>query len=108
MKKRTNTYILVDGHPLRCTDIGAWLRWLEHSHQERQVKKTQLGTVNVSTLFLGFDCNATADGPPWIYETTVHGGELHRRSWLCSTKEQASLHHDKIVAQIQEAESTRH
>ena len=63
-------------------------------------KKTEIGDLEVSTVWLGIDHN-WGDGPPLIFETMIFGGEsedCHRYA----TKAEAWAHHDELVRQLRE------
>ena len=64
-------YILNDErNPILEPDVIKWGRWFENI-SNRILVKTQIGDVQVSTVFLGIDHNFSEDGPPLLYETMI-------------------------------------
>lgn len=60
-------YILDEaGNPVQEPDILKWGKWFEKG--ERRVKRTQVGELEVSTVFLATDYQF-GDGEPILYET---------------------------------------
>lgn len=84
MPERSKYYILVGGQPVPC-DLPMWAQWFG-SGDQHMVKKTQVGDVKVSTVFLGLDHNYSPTGPPLIFETMVFGGKMDQEEWRYSTK----------------------
>lgn len=69
--------------------------------------RDEIEDVTVSTVYLGLD-HSFGGGPPLIYETMVFGtDDEHECQWRYSTKEEASLGHDKIVAAVRNKTFTR-
>lgn len=63
-------YILrPDGIAIPEPDLIAWAIWFEDSN--RVVRQDVVGTVLISTVFLGLDHNFTGQGPPLLFETMV-------------------------------------
>jgi hypothetical protein len=73
---------------LRFQDIG-----------ERIVAKTQLGDVEVSTVFLGLD-HAWGYGPPLLFETLIFGGPYDGEMDRYSTWDEATAGHERFVAAL--------
>lgn len=89
-------YVLVGHEQVLESDLHKWARWFETA--ERIVKKTEVGKLTVSTVFLGLDYQF-GDGPPLLFETMVFGGpdEVQERY---STWAEAEEGHDKIVGSL--------
>lgn len=91
-------YILDENkEPQPCQDILAWARWFNTA--DRRVAFTQIGDVEVSTVFLGLD-HSFSD-VPLLYETLVQGGEHDDEITRYSTRQQAEDGHAAICAEIQ-------
>lgn len=73
MTPRLRLYILVDGVVTPCLNALAWARWVEdHDHQ---VARTQVGPLEISTVFLGINHDFFGEGPPLVFETMVFGND---------------------------------
>jgi hypothetical protein len=77
--------------------------WFQKSNHLRIVKKTQIGSMTVSTVFLGMDHNFHQKGQPILFETMIfegpHDQEYQRR---CSSYEYALLMHQEGIKQAEE------
>src|SRR5216684_8998165 len=91
---RSRYYILIEGQPTPA-DVRVWAQWMEDCGEERLVNRTSIGSVGVSTVFLGLDHNFSKAGPPILYETMVFGGELNDCQERYSTQEMALLGHEE-------------
>ena len=90
-------YIL-DGHAtVECNDLMAWARWFETA--DRQVAKTAIGDVKVSTVFLGLD-HSFGGGKPLLFETMIFGGAHDEYQTRCSTWDEADAQHQAAVALV--------
>lgn len=68
----TAKYIL-RGHTPVPVDLMTWATWFEVA-SNRIVAQTDVGPVQVSTLFIGLD-HQWGNGPPLLFETMIFGGE---------------------------------
>ncbi len=59
-----------DGNPI-AADVQTWARWFNEV-ECRKVAFDTIGTLRVSTVFLGLD-HQWGDGPPVLWETMVFG-----------------------------------
>jgi len=59
-------FILNGRVPEACSNVLRWGRWFETA--DRHVAKTQVGGINVSTVFLGLN-HQWGNGPPMHFET---------------------------------------
>lgn len=88
-----------DGEPI---SLFAWAelfaRW-----PERRVAVTDVGEIEVSTVWLGLDYSFGRPGAPLIYETMVFGGDHDRESWRYPTWGAALAGHDQVVALVRDA-----
>ena len=90
----TTQYILRGKTPVPCDDLIEWARWMDT--RENIVKQTKIGTMFVSTVFLGLDHNFSGKGPPILFETmTFCDDEIDCQR--CSTWEQAEEQHHYAV-----------
>jgi hypothetical protein len=95
----TEKYTLVGQTPVPCEDLLKWARWFEEN--DRHVAETRvMGTVRVSTDFLGLD-HAFLGGPPLLFETMAfwpgEGGHEETRS---STWLEAEEQHREMVREV--------
>ena len=65
-------YILEDKKAVECDDIVKWATWFGSA--DRIVKKTMIGDVKISTVFLGID-HSFGDGDVELFETMIFGGK---------------------------------
>lgn len=99
-KMNTRNYILKDGKPVMEPDIMKWAKWFET--RDRIVEQTKIGSVKISTVFLGLDHNYSDSGPPVLWETMVFGGKLDSVMNRCSgSKEQAETMHQEMVRRVE-------
>lgn len=99
-------YILdADNNPLPCEDILVWARWYEDSliTDERRLLISRIGSVEISTVFLGLN-HRVDDGPPILWETMVFGGDLDGEQRRYVTRADAIKGHHELVAQVQHAQ----
>lgn len=91
-------YILDKNHyPIKEPDLTKWAKWIETA--DRTVKKTKVGDVDVSTVFLGLDHNFMG-GTPLLFETMVFGGKYNEEMERYSTWEEAEIGHEKMVDKV--------
>jgi hypothetical protein len=89
-------YALRGRVPVPCRQWFDWAEWFERAN--RTVGWTHVTeTVDVSTIFLGLDCNYLAHGPPILFETMVFGGPLNGLQWRYSTWSEAEEGHDTVL-----------
>jgi len=63
------------------------------------VRKTTIGDVEVSTVWLGID-HQHGDGPPLIFETMIFGGDHHGETWRYPTHDDAVAGHEAVTAAL--------
>jgi hypothetical protein len=94
-----------DGNPIT---IEEWDR-LFRDFERRQVARTELGDVSVSTVWLGLDHRMppplSKPGPPLIFETMIFGGgdDLDEHCWRWPNQHAALAGHDQAVALVRDA-----
>ena len=89
------TYILNDQHePVPTDDARVWGEWMEKGN--RQVARTEIDGVSVSTVFLGLD-HQWGEGRPILFETMIFGGKHNEYQRRCSTWHDAEVMHKEAV-----------
>ena len=89
-----------DNTPIASPDL--WAEIIRTSH--RQVAKTDLGDIRVSTVFLGLD-HSFDDGPSLLFETMIFGDPFDQDEYLerSSTWEAAEAQHAKAVEVVRKS-----
>lgn len=88
-------YIL-EGHvPVACSDMMKWGKFMQ-GKDSRRVALTQVGDIQVSTVFLGLD-HSFGIGAPVLFETRVFGGPLDEEQDRYSTWDEAEAGHAAMV-----------
>jgi hypothetical protein len=90
-------YYLLDDDgrtPRPCADLVAWARW--YATADRVVARDAVGTLTVSTVFLGLDHNWGL-GPPLLWETMVFGLPDDNPMWRYATYDEALTGHAAAV-----------
>ena len=80
-----------------CEDLLRWARWFEKA--DRNVAKIKIGSVEISTVFLGLS-HSFGGGKPMLFETMIFGGKLDGEMWRYSTWEEAVEGHKKAVKMV--------
>lgn len=81
-----------------------FLDWQVANQDLLQVRHSQIGNYDVSTVFLGLNHNWRREGPPVLWETMVFGGRLDARMQSRYTSyEDALKGHEAILAAIRKA-----
>lgn len=95
-------YVLDEhGEPMPELDLHKWAAWFETSGEKRRVANTEIGSVHISTVFLGLDHNY-GKGPPLLYETMIFGGEHDGYQTRGSTRVHALKMHQDAVKLVKE------
>lgn len=95
---RPRYYALLDNlTTIPCDNLIKWTQGFETTM--RIVGKTQIGNVEISTVFLGLD-HQYGDGPPLIFETMIFGGKYNDYQTRCTTYEQAIAMHEAAVKKV--------
>ncbi len=99
-------YILDRHEAVEENDTAKWSEWFQKA--DRIVKKTEadislngtsIGTVKISTVFLGID-HSFDEGFPILFETMVFGGALNEEIDRCSTWEGAEKMHELMCEKV--------
>lgn len=70
MRKSLNRYYILEGtEPVACDDLFIWGK--AFGKFNRRVKRTVIGEICVSTVFLGLDHNFSDEGEPILFETMI-------------------------------------
>jgi len=93
-----NDYYILDGKTVITCNLLEWAEWLKNA--DRTVKKTKIGEIKISTVFLGLDHNYSDEGPPLLFETLVFGGPLDGEMNRYWTWEQAEEGHREMVESV--------
>jgi hypothetical protein len=93
----TGDWYDLDGNPVGRDD---WERMWD-DFENRQIARTQVGDVDISTVWLGLN-HQFGDGPPLIFETMIFGGTHDEWQWRYATKEAALAGHDQAVALVRD------
>lgn len=90
-------YILMDRLPV-AVDMMTWAQWFANI-DNRRVGSDHIGSVHVSTVFLGLDHNWHGVGDPILFETMIFRGPLDQETWRYCTYAEAERGHAEAVAQ---------
>lgn len=93
-------YILEGKTPVQVSDVLTWAKMFEDT--DRHVADDYVGSVRVSTVFLGMDHSWNPSGPPMIFETLIFGGELDGEMDRYSTWEEAEFGHKKMLEEVKQ------
>lgn len=90
----TDKYILEDRNPVKVDNLLTWGRWMET--EDRIVEKSTIGTIIVSTVFLGID-HSFGGTEPLLFETMIFGGKNDGYQERYSTWDEAVKGHSKTI-----------
>lgn len=90
-----------EGRPIT---LEEWVTLTERGNDYRQVARTVIGDVAVSTVWLGLNQNMDLKGIPLIFATMVYGGPLTNATWRYATELEALAGHEDIVALVRAQE----
>jgi hypothetical protein len=102
--KTLDKYILVGKDAGPCSDLLKWALWFETAN--RRVAETFVGSVRVSTVFLGLDyrfSNPHSESPI-LFETMVFGGPHDGDKERYCSWEEAEEGHEQMVERIKREE----
>jgi hypothetical protein len=96
-----------DGHPI---DLHTWGDLMQQRTENLKDgipreswwgKKTMIGDVEISTVWLGLD-HSFLTGPPLTWETMIFGGRYADADlqWRYTTRGQAYDHHEQIIRNL--------
>ena len=78
-----------------------WAKAFE-DREQKIVRRTDVGNVLISTVWLGLDHRFGPGGPPLIFETLVFGGTLDQEQNRYSTEEEAIAGHQAMVERVKQ------
>ncbi len=84
------------GDPVACDDFEAWTNWFHHA--DRQLAFHKVGTIRISTTFLGIDQGLGTTDKPLLWETLVADadwGRIFARRYM--SKRSAIEGHGQVV-----------
>ena len=94
-------YILNGHTPVPTSDLLNWGLWMES--KERIVKQEDIGSMKISTVFLGLDHSFSEKGPPLLFESMIFNGPLDETQDRCSTWDQAEEMHENMCKRARAA-----
>ena len=95
--KTKSRYYLVRGKtPVPCTLED----WIQDFGNISPVARDTVGTITISTVFLGMDHHWRNDGAPLLFETMIFDDSPHGRRWRYPTYEEAEKMHQQIADAI--------
>jgi hypothetical protein len=103
---RCDCYVLDDaGNPTPEPDLFAWGKFMADTRNERQVARDQIGTVLISTVFLGVDHGwGNGRSAPVLWETRVFGGPLDQTQERYTSRADALAGHARWVNAVEETQ----
>ena len=109
--KKLGHYTLVDREPVKLETLKAWVE--EVARRDRiaaktgvdpwRVDLTEIGEVEILTVFLGLDHNYLRRGPPILFETMIFGGRLDHSRNRCATWDEAEAMHAEAIRLVRAA-----
>ena len=91
----SHLYILDEqGKPVQETDILRWAEWMEQT--ERHVAEDYIGSIRISTVFLGLD-HSFIGGTPVLYETMIFGAQYDGYQRRYHTRDEALRGHSEAL-----------
>ena len=99
---RSEYFILNGKEVVPVDDVLVWGRWFEDF--DRRIARDEVGSVTVSTVFIGLD-HQFGDGPPLLFETLVMGGRLDGEMDRYSTWDEAAAGHVAMCVKVKLAEA---
>ncbi len=88
-------YILVKHKPVGVYNVVEWGKWFETNN--RTVKRTNIGDIEISTVFIGIDHSFGFVKKPLLFETKIFGGDLDGYQDRYATWIGAEYGHDRAV-----------
>jgi hypothetical protein len=106
--KQLGHYTLAGRTPVKVETLKGWAE--EMARRDRiaaetgvdlwRVDQTEIGTVRISTVFLGLDHNFLREGPPILLETMIFGGRHDEFQNCCATWDEAEAMHAEAVGLV--------
>lgn len=93
-------FVLDDNHnPVAVEDTKKWAQWMFDNEDNRRVGLTQIGSVLVSTIFLGI-AHCYANDKPLLFETMVFGLSEDNLVYRTTTWEEAVAQHEAACEKV--------
>ena len=94
-------YYVLEGREVVRATLHEWAAF--YRLPDRIVAQTMIGTVRVSTVFLGIDHSFTLEGPPIVFETMIFADDdwAGIDQWRYATYDEAEQGH-KVACSIAE------
>jgi hypothetical protein len=93
-------YILDENHhPVPTNDHLVWGRFFQNL-ANRTVAKTEIGSIEISTVFIGID-HSFSSPVPILFETMIFGGDLDNHTRRYATWEEAEAGHEEAIAKVE-------
>jgi hypothetical protein len=100
-REHGHRWYVLDGHKVvPARDVHEWGRCFESA--DRIVAQDTIGSVRVSTVFLGLDHSFLPGGPPLFFETMTFGQPLDQECVRYSTWEEAEAGHTAMLLRVTE------
>ena len=107
-RRQLGHYTLAGRAPVKVETLKAWVEEVARRHRIAaetgvdpwRVDLTEIGEVEILTVFLGLDHNYLRRGPPILFETTIFGGRLDRSRNRCATWDEAEAMHAEAVRRV--------
>jgi hypothetical protein len=94
-----------DGNPVRAPSLIAWCEWFGKHDDRRRLARDQIGTVLISTVFLGIDHGwGNGRSAPVLWETMVFGGQLDQTQERYTSRADALHGHYRWVNAVEETQ----
>lgn len=99
--ERKEKYILKNGIPVLEPDYQKWSTWYDNVEENRCIKFTKVGNVNISTVFVG--CNFS-NAPVVFFETKIFYGKHDQYTETYNTLDDALVGHERSVSLVKSDE----
>lgn len=98
-------HYVVEKRQVKEATLAEWAAMIECC--DRHVAETLIGTVRISTVFIGLDHRWLTPGPPLVFETMIFGdenliGELDQSQCRYCTVDEAERGHRIMVERVRE------
>jgi hypothetical protein len=88
------------GQPVPVDDVR---EWVVLDDPRRVVAYSLVGSVEVSTVFLGMDLDFLGKGQPVLWETMVFGGRHDKFQERYTTRAAAEIGHERVVTMVKDS-----
>ena len=95
-------YKLVGQKPVPVENLMEWAAGF--GQDNNRIANDDVGSVHVSTVFLGLDHNYLREGPPVLFETMVFGGKHDGDMRRYATYEDAERGHKETLTEVKRSQ----